>query len=127
MKYDPKLYAKAFAELAAGPLTAEEERRLTQNLVALMKKNGDLHRAHRTLELIEEELRKKSGRRKIVIQTARPFAEAEQLITRALEKPGDIVKTELHPELVAGARIIINDDLEYDASLKHKLDALFNT
>ncbi len=76
MKYQAKFYAAALAEVAAEPLKPEAEKKVMQNFLALVRKNGDLHQLPKIMSEAERLLRKRTGRRKVVLESARPLTPA---------------------------------------------------
>ena len=124
MKYSPKLYAQAFSELAAGSLTKTEETQLVKNFLEVIKKNNDIHQLKKIFGDTEKLLRMKSGRRKITIESARKINHIDVGLKNFL-KPGDIVEEKTDSELIAGMKIIVNDETQFDGSLKRKIDKLF--
>ena len=119
MKHKAKLYAKALAEIITEGKTAGVARAFFN----LLEKNGDMKKAAEIVALAERQLLKQGGNRQIVLQTARE-ADAEGLM-KAIAKKGDAVKLETKPDLVAGVKIIIDNEKQLDFSLKSKLDAIF--
>lgn len=125
MKYSPKLYAQAFSKLAAGPLVKTEETRLVKNFFEVIKKNNDTHQLKKIFEETEKLLRMKSGRRKITIESARKVNHIGARLKNFL-KPDDIIEEKTNPELIAGVKIIVNDESQFDGSLKRKIGKLFS-
>lgn len=127
MKYSPSLYARAFAEVAVKPLSAAEEKRAIENFLAFIRKNGDWGAIGKILATTEKILREKTGRRKFVFETARPLGKLLERLRKELTKSHDVVEEKLNPSLIAGVKITMNDEIEFDGSLQHKLDKLFST
>ncbi len=125
MKYSPKLYAKAFSEVAAGPLTKTKETELVKNFLEIIEKNSDAHQLKKIFLQTETMLRMKTGRRKITIETARDIAHIETKLKHFIA-PDDIIEETINPELIAGIKIIVNDQTQFDGSLSRKLKTLFS-
>ena len=125
MKYSSKIYAKALSDVIGRRLDPEKENSVAKNFLSLVIKNGDARKLGKILELAEEMVVEKSGRRKITIETARPLAGSLGQTVKNIFKESDIVKSEIDPSLVAGIKITINKDLEWDGSLKKKIENLF--
>ncbi len=127
MKYPARLYAAAFAELAAGRLKPEDEKRLTANLVKLAVRNGDSHQLPAILRETDRLLRAKTGRRKVVIDSARPLTKKMQdELSRVLNKD-DVLEMRIDPALVAGVKLTVDDQSQFDGSLRRKLGRLFTS
>lgn len=125
MKYSPSLYAHAFAEIAAKSLNATEEKRAIENFVAMIRKNGDWGARGKILSTTEKILREKTGRKKFVFEVARPLGKLLDHLRKEIAKPEDIIETKLNPSLVAGVKITVNDEMEFDGSMQAKLQKLF--
>lgn len=124
MKYSTHTYAKALAEVITEAKGAEAEQ-FAQNFIALIKKNGDEAHARKILEEAARMLRGKRGIRKVTFETARPLGAKQKQILASFAKPGDVIEEEIDPALIAGVRIIVDDEKQFDESLRGKLDKLF--
>jgi F0F1-type ATP synthase delta subunit len=124
MKYAPAIYAKALADVI-DRTGAKEEAAVSRNLLALLERNGDRHALSRILAETERLLRKKNGERRIVIESARPLAPDDMKKLLKLAKPDDTIETAIVPELIAGVRITVDDEDQFDGTLKTKLRTLF--
>jgi F0F1-type ATP synthase delta subunit len=125
MKHSATLYAKALAEAAQEHPSSASKEDLAQNLLALVKRNGDERQLPKIVELAERLLAVKTGRRLVTITSARPLPESLRKALRAELGQTDIVSETVEPNLVAGVKITINGEQQLDASLKRKLDKLF--
>ena len=63
----------------------------------------------------------KSGNKKIVLEMARQ----NKVILKSVIKKNDVVEEKINPELIAGIKIIIDNERQLDFSLKNKLDKIF--
>jgi F0F1-type ATP synthase delta subunit len=128
MKTDKtKLYAKALAEV----LSKKEidEKKVVANFVKLLVSSGYEGKslaghAKEILDLAEDMLLAKQGKRKITFQTARKMTAGQKKLVESFVKKGDIVKEKISPELIAGIKIIINDSQQFDASFAGKLQKI---
>ncbi len=126
-----KLYAKALAEIiskkdidekkAEGP---ERSRRIINNFVKLLISAGYEKKSKEILEMAEDLILQKKGKRKITFETARKMTSSQGEILQDFVKKGDIIKEKINPELIAGIKIIINDSKQFDASMQSKLQQL---
>jgi F0F1-type ATP synthase delta subunit len=118
-----KLYAKALAEIAL------EERkggsRASANFMALLAKNNLEKKAKEIVEQAEDIILEKQGKNKIVFETARKITAGQKKMLQDVSKEGDIVKEKINPELIAGIKIIINENKQFDASMAKKLQKIF--
>lgn len=125
MRYSPSHYARALVEAldaASGRARPETIRRF----VLLLRKRGALRHLGRILNECEKLILRRSGKRKVEIQAAAPLgADVRRIIRRTLGK--NIVATEtVRQELLAGVRIIVDDEILIDASAKQQIEALFS-
>lgn len=125
MRYTLKQYATAFAGLARDARSPQEKRALVKNFIALLERNGDITRREHIVRAAERAVRKQLGRRTVLIETARAVEGARKHLSRVL-KPTDSIEEKISPELIAGVRVTVDDEYQFDGSLTRKLDALFN-
>ena len=121
MKYKSKIYAKALADL----ISESKDKHMVENFLSLLKKNRDFKRAKEIIVLAENELLKKTGNRRIILETARE-TETKDILKKNIKK-GDILEEKINPDLVAGLKVTINGERQIDFSLKNKLDNIFLT
>jgi F0F1-type ATP synthase delta subunit len=132
MKYSVHDYAKALdkaiVDSAAGPVAKKEA--IVKNFLGLIRKNND---EARMKKILDEAARLARGRhrgqadatRQITIQSARPISKAQEKMLQSFLHAEDIVEYEIDPELVAGVKIIVNDEMQFDGTMKAKLDKIF--
>lgn len=120
MKYAPHIYAKALVEVLEDPRVKTET--ATKNFIALVRKNGDEAHVRKILEEASRFSRGRDGIRKVTIASARALTAAQDADVRRFLEKGDVVEKRIEPDLVAGVKIIIDDELQFDGSLKKKLD-----
>jgi F0F1-type ATP synthase delta subunit len=146
MKYQPIQYARAFAQaLRAHADTADATRmnaerahlrqsashrrtsadELAKRFAQLIAKNGDTHHAPKIVAATEKLLHAAAGTKKVTLVAARP-SEKIRSAFRHIIGAKDTVEEKVDPSLVAGVKVLINDEVQFDASLKRKLDKLFN-
>jgi F0F1-type ATP synthase delta subunit len=124
-KVPPHAYAKAFLERAKGK-SNEEAVRLVENLIALLKKNGDWSKRQQVVEACEKLWRRENGRTLITIESARPLESSHrQTIQKAYGAKQTDYEERIVSELVAGVRLTRNGEEQLDCSLAHILRALF--
>jgi len=120
------MYAKALAEVILSAKPTESDR-IVKNFLALMERNGDAAHMEKVLEEAARFARGKSGVRKVVLQFARTPSAAQRKEAGALMRNGDVVVEAIDPALVAGMRVVVDDEHQLDGSLKGKLDKLFGS
>ena len=123
-----KIYARALAEVLSKPAFAEAsagEERIVNNFVKILVGAGCEKKAAEILNLAEDLLLAKQGKRKITFETARKITGGQKKLLENFVKKGDKVQEKINPELIAGIKIIINDSKQFDASMQRKLQNIF--
>lgn len=120
MKYSASTYARAFIEVLSDPKVNSET--AAQHFLALIKKNNDEGHLKKILEEASRFARGKSGVRKVVVESARKLNAAQTESIKKFIKANDVVEERIDPELVAGIRIILDDEMQFDGSLRSKLN-----
>ena len=124
MKIKSKIYAEALAELMTEKKTADEENKISERFLKFVEKNGDLNKLKEIVALAEDLFIKKTGRRKIIVETARKTKTKQRELIDSIAQKGDIVNERINPEIIAGIKITINDD-QLDLSMQKKIQNLF--
>ena len=124
MKYSAHIYAKALVEVLGDEDRSDlkEQDRVAKNFVALVRKNGDEGYLAKILEEAARMARGKSGIRQVTIESARELGAAQKATLKHFIKPGDVIEERIDPELIAGIKITVNDELQFDGSLRNKLN-----
>lgn len=122
MKYPVKIYSKSLVEALVGKKDGEQEK-IILNLISLVKKNRDEFNLKKILEETQTFYLKKIGRNKIVFKFARP-KENYSKILKSVARDGDVVEEKINPELIAGAKIIVNGERQFDYSLAKKINKI---
>ncbi len=102
---------------------AKDKKKITTNFLALLRKNGDEKKVRQIIALAEGLLLKKTGNRKVVLETARKTD--TKSITKLFIEKGDIVQEKINPSLIAGIKITVDGSKQLDLSLKNKLDNIY--
>ena len=127
MKYSVHDYAKALDEAIADPKAKHDA--IIKNFLALVRRNNDEGRLKKILAEAARLSRKWPGAqgnmREVIVESARPLRKAQEKMLQQFIKPGDIVRYKVNPELVAGVKIVVNDEMQFDGTMKAKLDKLF--
>ncbi|MDP2598303.1 MAG: F0F1 ATP synthase subunit delta [Candidatus Liptonbacteria bacterium] len=123
MKYSSHIYAKALAEVVTDSRAKSGD--AANNFIALLRKNGDEAHLRKIVEEASRLVHRKSGVRKITLESARPLSEQQRKVMGGFIKVGDVVEERLNQELIAGIKIVVNGESQFDGSLKNKLDQIF--
>ena len=118
-----KLYATALAEVLAKKGINEEK--VTKNFAKLLVREGLEKKSKEILELAQDLILAKQGKKKITLETARKMTLQQKKIAEGFAKSGDVIKEKINPELIAGVKIIINNSKQFDNSMKSKLQNIF--
>jgi len=123
MKYKVKQYAEALTEIildkeGEGP---EQSRRTVESFLKFLDRNGQMQKAKEIIALAENLYIKKTGKRKVILETAR---KADLKNLKNILKKDDIIEEKINSELLAGIKIIINDE-QLDLSMQNKINNLF--
>ncbi len=121
MKYSIKKYAQALADAIAEKNV--DEKKLMRNFLALLENTQDMKKADQILLLAEKLLLKKTGNKKVVLETARKTDIKN--IMASFTKKGDVVERKINPGLVAGLKVIVDGNRQLDFSLQKKLQEMF--
>jgi F0F1-type ATP synthase delta subunit len=126
MKYPAHIYAKALAEAIADAKGKAQEDAVVTNFLALVERSGDEVHLRKILEEAARMARGKEGIRKVVLESARPLTIKQRKELTQFTGPKDVVQERIDPALMAGIRIFLDDETEFDGSLKGKLDRIFD-
>lgn len=121
-----KLYAKALAQICAKKHSASEENKITERFMALLAKDRLDKKAGQILTLAQEIILQENGNSKIVLETARKMNAKQKELLKKTVKDGDIIKEKINPDLIAGIKIIINNNKQLDMTMAKKLSDLFD-
>lgn len=132
MKYKAKQYAEALVEIMlparhnAKALGGEEKdnAKLVAGFLTFIKKNRDEKSLREILKLAEKLYFKKTGNKKIILETARPFNFKNSDLLNNLVKKGDVVTERINKDLIAGVKIVVNEERQLDFSLFKKLQEI---
>ncbi len=122
MKYSIRDYAKALDAALADPKADREA--IARRFLALVRRSNDESKLKNILNEAARLSRGKGGFREVSIASARPLAPAQRKALGGMLDPDDVVRYEIDPDLIAGVRIIVNDERQFDGTLKAKLDSL---
>jgi F0F1-type ATP synthase delta subunit len=125
MKYPVRTYAKALSEamiMTHGKSAGE----IQKNFLELLRRSGDEAHLAKILEETERLLRAKDGTKKFTVRIARAQKKSAREFVKHLIGPNDAVEEVVDPSLVAGMKVVVNDEVVFDGSLRSKLDKLFS-
>ena len=122
MKYKAKNYAEALSDLMLEKKV--EDKKIVDSFLEFLEKNRDIGKAKEIIALAEALFIKKTGRRKVVVETARRIKPKQKELLDSIMQKGDIVDEKINKDLIAGIKITINND-QLDLSMQKKLQNIF--
>lgn len=120
MRYSINNYVSAFAQA----IKASSQQEAVAGFVKLLKKTGDIKYSKKIFEAVHKKLVNEKGGKWVSIETARQSA-LKQGTFKSIFSEKDHVDFQINPELVAGVRVTINNEIELNNSLQNKLNKLF--
>jgi len=124
MKYKVKDYATALAEILSE--NKFSDKKISQGLIKLLERQNDLKKSKEIIDLAEFLLAKKNNKKSITFETARELSASQRKILLKSTEKGDIITEKINPELIAGVKIIVDDEKQLDQTLLKKINKLFN-
>ncbi len=124
MKHSPKQYAAALL-LALDRKTVAEKKKTFHQFLSLVSRRGDSVRLGLVAQEVEKQYLRKKGLKKVFLESADPVpSKIKKGIEEILGK-NIILKEKINPDLLAGIKILIDDEFLVDASAKAQLCKLF--
>lgn len=118
-----KAYAEILLEIIEGEKDSIKAKKKLKKFLDFLTERKDMKRIERIIESAEDLFYRRTGKKKITIETARKLSNIN--VFRDSFGKGDVIMEKLNPSLVAGVKIIINNDKQLDFSLKKKLESIF--
>lgn len=122
MKYPVHAYVKAFLELLARH--PEREVEIVRGFVKTLFVSGDIVYAKRILSGIREQIAKNQGKRYVRVYSARQLSPQNQEKIKNTFGENAFIEFFIVPEIIAGVKIVIDNETTIDATLKTKLRSL---
>ena len=123
MKYTPEIYARAVRE-AIDEAPAGERDKVFKRFVQAVARKGDARKLPAVVRELERSDVHAKGGRMVTIEFARPLGGGTSKF-RNLLKSEDCLENQINPDLIAGARITIDEERELDFSLARRLNKMF--
>lgn len=125
MRYSPKQYAAALL-LALEDKSAAEKKKVLHRFLSLISEGGDSARLGLVTRELEKQHLKKEGLQKVSVETvskapAKIKKEVEEILGKNI-----ILEEKINPDLIAGVKILVNEELLIDASAETRLRKLFS-
>lgn len=124
MKYRITQYAEALhGALKAAP--ASKRREIMRRFAALLTRHRMSGKSDLVVAAYEKIVLQESGMRKVSIASAAPVTEQLKKEIGGILGKKILIKEETHPELLAGIKILIDNELLIDASAKRQMERIF--
>lgn len=125
MRYTNKQYAAAFLS-ALKDKSGKERTEILRRFLTLLQKNKDWPRLNLILREAEKFYLRKSGLKKVFLETAQPASpnvkkEVEKILGRKI-----VLSEKINPAILAGIKILVDDELLIDSSAQSRLRKLFS-
>lgn len=124
MKYTPKQYASVLLDALDGK-SAKVQKEILGNFVKFLDRNRDLARLHAILREVERQFLKNTGQKKVLVESASKLSVHTRNEIEKIAGKSFIFEEKIVPDLLAGLRITLNDELLIDASAKKQISRMF--
>ncbi len=126
MRYSPRQYAAALLASLKGK-TETEQNRLLKSFLVLVRQRGDSRRLGAIVREVEKQSLKEHGWKKVLLESPDPITSQMKKEMGEVLGKNILWQEKINPDLVAGIRILINDEILVDASAKTQLRRIFNS
>jgi len=121
MKYKSQTYAVALANaISEGNV---DDKKIVANFLVLLQKNQDIKKAKEIISLTERILLARAGNKKVILEKARNVF--TDTFIKKFTRKGDEVEEIINPNLIAGIKVIVDNEKQLDLSLSAKLENIF--
>lgn len=125
MRHSVKQYASALVAAVKGK-SDSEQREAIRRFITLLRKRGLWSRRMLMLKEAERQYLKEAGAVKVSLASAAPLApETRREIERVLGK-NILWQERTDPGILAGIKILVNEELLIDATAKRQIERMFN-
>ncbi|MBI3273672.1 MAG: F0F1 ATP synthase subunit delta [Candidatus Colwellbacteria bacterium] len=125
MKYSPKTYAAALMG-ALKNVPENSQSLLLRRFLEIITKNGDWAGIRKILSAVSEFSVRESGGRMVKLEFARAVPADFISKLSSVFRAEDYIEVAINTQLVAGVRLTIDGEKEFDGSLQKKLNRLFS-
>ncbi len=124
-KISADLYADAFIAAIKG--TGGKEK-IVERFIEAIRRHNDWSRRHQILTACEKKWRRAEGRTLVTIESARELSKEQRAkLTKQFKDKHHDVEYKTNPSLIAGVKILIDDEKQLDGSLRRKLNEIFSS
>ena len=124
MRYRIGQYAEALSEACAGK-SEPAQKKIARRFAALLRRHRMSAKTRLILAAYEKIALQKRGERRVRIEAPAPVSEQFRKELRAVLGSNVHFEESVNPELLAGAKILVDDELLIDASAKKQMERMF--
>ncbi len=124
MKYSTTQYAISLSE-ALNKKSESERKNILKNFVVFLHKNKQLSRLPYIIKELERQHFKKLGVRQVVVESASEISQATRKEIKEIMGDKIFISEKVVPDILAGIRMIIDDETFIDGSARGQLEKLF--
>lgn len=124
MKYTTKHYAKALLSVLSEK-SAHERNVILQKFIKIISKHGALKNLGFILQETERQYLKNSETKKILLESVAPAPEELKHEIKTILGRKNLILEKINPGILAGIKIVVNNELLVDASARTQLRKLF--
>lgn len=125
MKYTPKQYAAALIA-ALKEKKGEERKKTMRRFLALVVRKGDGGKLGLMVREFEKQYLRQEGLKKVALESAGPVSDKLREELETIFGKNIFLQEKINPRLLAGVKILVNDELLVDASAEIQLQKLFS-
>ena len=123
MKYKIIEYAKALAEILSDK--DFNEKQIIQGFLRVLERQSDIKKAKEIITATKILLAKKIGKKSVFFESARKLSDGQKKMLSKFVEEGDIVEEKINKELIAGVKIIIDNEKQLDQTILTKINNIF--
>ena len=124
MKYRSSQYAQALYVATEGKSEAEQKK-IIKRFVELLVRHRVIGKAHAISAAYEKLALQKRGERLVQIETATPASEKLKQEIRTVLGKNIYIKERVNPQVLGGVKMLVDDEILIDASVKRQLERMF--
>ncbi len=124
MMYSAKIYARFLVDLIIGLKNPSDINDAIKKFSYILEKNGGIKKVKEIIMLAEKIYFQKTQKRKITLEISRKTDTKE--IKKKILRQGDFLEEKINQDLIAGVKIVINNEKQLDFSFKNKLNKIFS-
>lgn len=125
-RYTPKQYATALFESLSseGFSSSEKQDTIVRNFARLVAANYDRALLPKIIMQLKKLERTKAGRHEVVLTSARPLEKS--VLVEVKQKVGEksSIKEVVDPAVLGGVKVLINDEIVVDGTLKNRIQKM---